>query len=280
MALRIWHQSMAPLGEFGSYAACLEKHAAAVIDEGTEVVLHGAAPGSYAGRPPATVLAHSYARLVITQQVIGQVRQAEREGYDAVALATFGAPFLTECRSLVDIPVVSMAQVALLTAGNLATRPAVVALSAGAVPRMRALLRGVGLGAEIVVVGLRPAVTEVEIIAALDGADDGVAASFEQAAGEAAAAGADLVIPGEGALNELLYQRGVRQAGGLGVLDPFAVVLAWTEMLVMLRRRTGLSTSHAGGYSRPDDDLLAALDRADSRPEVPASDPARDRGAK
>src|SRR3954466_656076 len=204
--MRIWHQSMAPLDEFAGYAKLLEEHVASVVSPGTEVVLHGSRPGSYLGLTPAELLRFPYARHLVARQALDFCAEAESEGYDAFAFATFGDPFLVECRSLVDIPVVSMVESTLHVARSLADRIALVVLTPRSRPRVVDMVRRMGLEDRIAsVTSLEPPVTEKELLAICDrGGDDAFVAGFEQVARRAIDEGADLVVPAEGVFNEVL----------------------------------------------------------------------------
>src|SRR5436305_960863 len=48
-SVKIWHQSMAPLDEFGAYRDVLRAHLDAVLEPGIEVDIHGLSSGAYAG---------------------------------------------------------------------------------------------------------------------------------------------------------------------------------------------------------------------------------------
>src|SRR5689334_14413693 len=108
--MRIWHQSMTVLDDYGFYAETIARHARASVADDTQVVLHGLRPGTYAGLAPVEVLKHPYPYHVILDQALENCFQAQQEGFDAVALASYSEPFLREARSLVDIPVASLAE--------------------------------------------------------------------------------------------------------------------------------------------------------------------------
>ena len=259
--MRIWHQSMAPLTEFGAYADVLRPHVDAVVAAGTEVVLHGTRRGSYLGRAPATVLRYPYAKHVIQTQAIDACRQAEAEGFDAVALASFGDPFLTECRSVVEIPVTSMVESALMVGCTFAHRLCLVTLTPRSVPRVAEMVARHGLASRVEVTSFAQPVTEADLVPMLaPGADaSSLVAEFEKAARRGIDAGADLIVPAEGVLNEVLWSNGVRAAAKAPVMDVIGVVMAYTEMLVRLRAVTGLAPSRLLSYPIPDPELLAAL---------------------
>ncbi len=258
--MRIWYQSMAPLSEFGKYADLLEEHVARVTKADTTVDLHGVAPGSYLGRPPAEMLRFPYAKHLIQAQSIEGCFQAEQEGYDAVALATFGDPFLTECRSLVQLPVSSMVESSLLMGCSLAGQMALVTLGPNGVQRTAALVRRHGLSSRVSgIVPLDPAATEADLVRLLSSDDtDQFVSNFTTVAHRAVESGADLIIPAEGALNEVLYRNACTHVAGVAVMDTIAVLLGHTELLVKLHQR-GLTTGRRWTYPRPSDELIGDL---------------------
>jgi hypothetical protein len=259
--MRIWHQSMAPLDDFGVYRSCLQQHVASVATPTTTVTIHGALPGSYLGLTPARLLKYPYAKHVIHSQAIEHCLEASSEGYDAVAFATFGDPFLTECRSLVDIPVTSMPESTLLVGCSCANQMALVTLGPGNVRRVTDLVRHLGLSSKVsAVVALDPPVTEAELVAVLTAADfTELVGRFQVVAERAIESGADVVIPAEGVLNEVLFRGGCNRIGDVSIMDALGVLIGYTELMVHLRSRTGLSAGRRWTYPKPDTALLAEL---------------------
>ncbi|MGE0388084.1 MAG: aspartate/glutamate racemase family protein [Gammaproteobacteria bacterium] len=260
--MRIWHQSGAPLAGMGPYAAALDAHVRAVVSPGTEVVFHGLPPELYAGRPPAAVLKYAYARHVILSAIVENCIRAEREGFDAVAIASYNDPFIHEARSVVDIPVASMAESSLLTACALARRIALVTLTPENVIRLRELVERHALTPRVAgVYSLEPRTNEAELMQAF-AAPEALIANFAHAARRAIDDGAEIVIPAEGVLNEVLFAHRCTRVQDVPVLDCVGNVFLHAEMLVNLRARTGLSAGRRWEHARPDPELFAALRRA------------------
>ena len=88
--MRIWHQSFTDLDMVPLYRRTLVEHAAKVMDAGDSVTVHGLKPGTY-GKDfvPIDAIRHRYLESLNEQQIVEAVLTAEREGYDAVALACF-----------------------------------------------------------------------------------------------------------------------------------------------------------------------------------------------
>ena len=72
-------------------------------------------------------------------------------------------------------------------------------------------------------------------------------------------AGVDVIIPAEGVINTVLVRNQVQQAAGVPVLDSYGALVAFAEMLVQLRRRSGLSIGRPGQYLRPAQELCSHL---------------------
>ena len=110
MTIRIWHQSMTDLTKLPQYAKTLKEHAQTVCAKDTVVDIHGVMPGTYPPSiPPIEAIVNPWVDKMISAQIVHNAVMAERQGYDAVAISCFFDPGLREARSLVNIPVVSLA---------------------------------------------------------------------------------------------------------------------------------------------------------------------------
>jgi Asp/Glu/hydantoin racemase len=260
VTLRIWHQSVTELDALPEYAESLAYRYAAVVSPGTEVVLHGVPVGTYGSSSPAETLPYPVERHRIAQLVLRQVEQAEREGFDAVMIASFAEPALREARSAVDIPVTSMAESALLAGCSIAGRVGIVTVSRSSVPLLEEGVERHRLGTRVAtVVGLDPPVTEFDLRAAFED-PAAVRDAFERASRVAIDAGADAIVVGEGVLNEVVVGLGIREVDSVGVIDAIAVTALHTEMLVRGYEVAGLRTGRRWEYPRVPDDVRRALD--------------------
>jgi allantoin racemase len=259
MSIKIWHQSMTELAEHPEYEATLRKHAAAVLDSSIEVVPHGLHPGTHAGVPPGTTLASPFAYHVLLRQVIDNVMKAEDEGYDAVVLGSYSEPFLKECRTAVDIPIVSMAESTLLTACSISTYAVLVTMSPQVAWMISGLVERHKLAGRVIGVKfLEPEMDENALSAAIDDPSEFIEA-FATAARRGIANFADVVIPAEGIMNEILFAHGVTELDGVSVMDAMAVAWLHAEYMVKLRRATGLHPGRRWDYARLDDDRMAQI---------------------
>lgn len=261
MSMRIWHQSMTVLEDYGFYAETIGRHARAVVAADTEVVLHGLRPGSYGGLAPAEVLKHAYPYHVILNQALENCFQAQLEGYDAVALASYSEPFLRQARALVDIPVASLAESTLLVGCSMARYMGLITITSEVVRMTRHIVHKHGLDERVSgIYTLDPPIDELGLGEAFRDPAAFIA-SFERTASKAIDDGADLIIPAEGIFTELLWTNGVRRVGQVSVMDALGTLFMYAELLVNLRRRTGLEVGRRWEYSRPDADTLQRVRR-------------------
>ncbi len=257
--IRIWHQSMTELAELGQYRTTMEEHAQAVLSPSTQVSVNGLPPGSYGGLAPSDVLAYPYAYHLVLGHAIEAAYQAEQQGFDAFVVGSYSEPFLREIRSLVDIPVASMAESTFLVACSLGKYQALITNTPGIARIVSTQVQKHGLRERVTgVYSIDPPLTENALAVAYQDAGE-LIDGFLQVAGRAVDAGADVVIPAEGVLAELLWANGVESVNGVPVMDSLGVAWHYAEMLVGLWRRTGLRVGRRWEYPRPPADMLARV---------------------
>lgn len=255
--MKIWHQSFTDLTTMPLYAKTIDMHARRIMDPGTTVVPHGLRPGTYAdGVAPIDAIKYRYLESLNELQVCEAVLTAEREGYDAVAIGCFFDPALRSLRSLVDIPVVSLAESCMLTACSIGRAFGLVTLCVDEVGHLRDLAGSYGLASRLAsVVGLTPGIDEHDLEASQEQSGP-ILQNAERACRRVIDAGADVIIPGDGVLNEFLVRHDVTEIDGVPVLDSLGVLFHHAEMLARLRRSTGLVVSRHQYYAKPSRELL------------------------
>jgi hypothetical protein len=74
---------------------------------------------------------------------------------------------------------------------------------------------------------------------------------------KAMAAGADVLIPGEGELNEFVFKHKLTQCDGAPILDANAALWNYGIMLANLRTKSNITVSRSGfGYLKPDNAMM------------------------
>ena len=262
MGIRIWHQSLTDLTLLPGYAAMMRDHARRVCGADTVVDLHGLAPGTYPeGMPPIDMVRFRWAHHLAFIQVVENAMRAEREGYDAVAISCFVDPGLEEARSVVSIPVVSSLETALLVSSTIGRAFGLLTIEEAMARTLRELVHRYGFSARVAAVSaLDPPITEFELDRAFAGSPE-FTERFAREARRMVADGCDVVIPAEGVVNTVLVRNGLESVDGTPVLDSYGSLLAFAEMLVQLRRRSGLSIGRSGAYAQPPESLVRHLRR-------------------
>jgi Asp/Glu/hydantoin racemase len=226
-------------------------------DRGT-VTVHGLRPGTYGDDfTPIDAIKYRYLEALNEDQLCEAALAAEREGYDALAIGCFFDPALRAARSLVDIPVVSLAETCMLVACSYGRRFAVVTLCGEESANLAELCEHLGLDRRLAgIISMDPPIDEYTLEA--EGAALApVADGFARACAQGRALGAEVIVPGDGVLNEFLHRQGTSAVQGATVMDSMAVLFGYAEMLVRLRATSGMEVSRCHTYVRPPADMLA-----------------------
>lgn len=255
MPIKLWHQSMTVLSDLPGYTQTLRRRIDEIVRPDTSVVLHGYAPGSFPANYPGPDIAHSYLYQLHGHQFVAAALEAEAQGFDAMVMANLPSPFIEEIRSLVEIPVVGYGDTAFRLAGMYGRRFGLLLFN---VERLEFWPHRIAaLGVEKGFGGVRPSgVTFAEVAAAhgdpaaMEKVIARVVASAERMVAEL---GVDVLVPGEMPLNVLLAGAGVHRIAGATVMDGLACVFKTAEMMVDLRRGSGMEASRRGYFhSAPD----------------------------
>ncbi len=255
--MRIWHQSFTDLNMVPVYERTLAQHAARVMDTGTSVILHGVKPGTYGSNlVPIDVVRLPYIEFLNEVQICEAVLTAEREGYDAVALGCFHDPALRQARSIVSIPVVGLSETCMLIACSLGKKFALIALNRDQQAHHEDLAEVYGLERRLAkVVPMNPPIDEYMLES--DGeATIPVVEGFKCACQEALDAGAEVIIPGDGVLNEFVYRRGLLNIEGAIVIDALGVLFRYAAFMAGVRSALGIEVSRRQHYARPSTAML------------------------
>ncbi len=255
--MRIWHQSFTVLDDVPHYRDALGRHFADVAAPGTEVVLHGMAPGTYPSAYPGTHIRYGYLSGLHREQFVEAALRAQDEGYDAFLIATIPDTGYEECRSLVDIPVIALGHTSVLMAGLLGERVGIVNFIAELESQLRRNIRTYGL--DEVLGSIRQVPAGFQDVMAAYADPEPLLEAFRATVQRAVADGATVIVPGEGPLNVFLAEQGVSRVSDVPVLDSLGTCLQVAEMRARQYRRDGLIPSRRGFFAeRPPRELVDA----------------------
>lgn len=253
--MRLWHQSFTVLQDLPAYAEALKLRIAEVVRPGTEVTLHGQIAGTYTNDYPGSDLAYGVLYWMHGLQWIAAAREAQKQGFDAMVLASIAGPMAREIRTIVDIPVVGYGEAAFNLAGVYGRRAGMLFFIKERLDFWPEQMRQWGL--ENRFAGIEHAgVTFKDVLEGhMDPSktDAVVARIVEQGEKLVRETGADVIVPGEMPMNLLLSKAGVHQIGGATVIDGIAASFKFAEMLVDLRQISGMRPSNHGYFHQSPD---------------------------
>jgi Asp/Glu/hydantoin racemase len=249
--MRIWHQGFVDFNKVPIYRKSFELHLSQVIDKQAEVTIHGLLPGTYgAGMTPIDALRHPYVEKLLASQICEAALTAEHNRYDAVAVNCFFDPALREARSIVDIPVVSLFETCMLTAFSLGNAVGMLALNEDQCEKHRELIAQYDMGNRFVgTLPVNPPIDEYM----LEGPPEATGAISEgtlKACHALIERGADVIIPGDGVLNDFIWRRQLA-VPGVVLMDAAAVLIHHACYLAGLRRDVGITVSRRNHYAQP-----------------------------
>ena len=248
---KILWQSSTAIGGFPDYQKAIEAHAKKILNSDFEITVRGVKKGTSDLHFKAFDFLNNY-------QLFDSVTNAEKEGYDAVAIGCFIDPILDDLREIMDIPVLSLGEAGMLTACMLGKYFSVITY----VPPLNIkffgeLVHKYGLSDRASpFTSFDLPLTELE-----KGFKDPkpVIERFESAAREAVKKGAEVILPGCGCLNLVLTNGKVNQVDGATVLDVSGALMKLTEMMVVLREVSGTKISRRGYFEAPSKDKISEV---------------------
>ena len=249
MSMRIWHQSFTVLQDLGAYDDALKAHFKRVARPDTEIVMHGMRAGTYRTNYPGNDIRHAGLQHLHSIQFIQAALAAERAGFDAYAISTLPDPGLREIRSMLRIPVVGYGEAAMLTSCLLGARFAVMVFISELTDLIAANAEKYGLASRFAGasdVGFR--FNDVLEGFARPGP---LIDRFVQTARQCIARGAEVLIPGEAPLCVLLASQGISSVDGAPVVDSLSCWIKQAEMLVDLKRQSGVERCQRGYFNEP-----------------------------
>ena len=250
MGLRIWHQSFTVLGDLPDYRRLLRERIRKVVRPDTEVVLHGQIPGTYPTDYPGTDIRYRALVWMHGLQWVTAALEAQRQGFDAMVLASVPSPMIGEIRTLVDIPVVGYGDTAFHLSGLYGRRVGMLFFNVKRADYWPQQLREWGVSERFA--GILPAGVNFEqVCAALARPEargpviEAVCAQGRKLADEM---GADVIVAGEMPLNLLLAEEGISSIGGATVIDGIATCFKMAETMSDLWTLSGMKPSERGFY--------------------------------
>jgi Asp/Glu/hydantoin racemase len=246
---KIWFQGATDRALMSPYIAKVEEHFKAILDPDFSFTFNTTTP-------PATTT-HALTEYRVGRNFIRNAVQAEREGYDVVAVTHFQDPGLSEAKSAVDIPVLGLGETTLHFSLTLGRKIGLVTINPAFIPWHEDQI--IKYGMQQRVVGVRAVDASVlDYIEAFSSRRkyDELLPKWEKECRVLLDAGADVIVPA-GGIPMLLFG-GTKGANidGAPIVNGMSVIAKAAEMAVKLRRDCGIGVSRRSNFAKPPERAL------------------------
>jgi len=234
----------------------MTEHASKVLGSEHEVAIKGLPAGVYGQVAPVIVLKYPYLEFLNARYICEAALTAEREGFDVMSIGCYLDTGLKLARSLVDIPVVSITETSILISCSLGKGLSIVTIDPFMVDHFITLVKEYSLTERVSsIISMDPPIQEFD----MEG--DGYHAKelFLNSCRKAIAEGADVIIPGEGVLNEFAFSHGITSCDGVPILDGNAAVWHYAILMAGLKQKNGLIVSRKLSYPKPSRETMDSL---------------------
>ena len=243
---RILWQSNAVISNLPDYKAAILRHGEKVLGPDFQLDVRGVAKEA-AGGTSIEFMAYEFLNNI---NFFDSVTKSAREGFDAIAIGCSLDPTLDELREMMQVPVLGLTETGMLTACMLGRRFSIISYNRQMVnKRFRELVHKYGLTERCAGLFSFDLTFEELYKGFRDPAK--VIEKFTAAAIEAINKGAEIILPGCGALNMVLAENRISQIERATVLDVSGTLMKMTELMIVLREVSGTQISRRSFYERP-----------------------------
>lgn len=247
--VRLWFQKHTIEGRLPLLDDAYRRHFSDVARPGTTVEVHTLPADAYESPIPQGFVRYGAVEALFSAHFAASAWHAEQQGFDAFLVGASQDPGLLEARALTDIPVLGYGETAFHVAAMTGRSIGVVGFIPELEEPIRENLARFGFAHRVRGFAYVDAGTEATV-EALRGNPEQFLAAFATAADRVVARGAEVIVPGEGLPNEILWAAGVRSHAGAAILDADGVLIKAAELLVDLHRLGSLGMSGNGYRSR------------------------------
>jgi allantoin racemase len=241
--MKIWFQGATDRAHMSPYIARVEAHFKAVLEKDTTFSFNTTTP-------PATT--HALTEYRVGRNFIKNAIQAEKEGYDAVAVTHFQDPGLSEAKSAVGIPVLGLGETTLHFSLTLGRKIGLVTINPAFIPWHEDQI--VKYGMQQRVVGVRAVDANVlDYIEAFSSKNkyEELLPRWEKECRTLIEAGADVIVPA-GGIPMMLFTGAI---DGAPILNGMTVIAKAAEMAVKLKQH-GIAVSRRSNFARAPEKAL------------------------
>ncbi len=245
MTYKIWFQGATDKVHMAPYIAKVEAHLKTILEPEFSATFHTTTP-------PATTT-HAITEFRIARNLIRNAVEAERQGYDAMAITHFQDAGLAEVKSVVDIPVLGLGETTLFHACTLGRKLGLVTINPVFIPWHEDQVIRYGLQQRVV--GVRAVNAEVsDFIDAFASKEafQKLQPLWKRECEALLNAGADVIVPA-GGLPMMLFGG---ETNGVPVVNGVTLIAKTAEMAIKLRKLGMFKVSRRSNFVKPPDKAL------------------------
>jgi len=246
---KIWFQGATDRVHMAPYISKVEAHLKAVLDPEFS--------GTFNTTTPPATTTHSLTEFRIAGAFVRGAIDAQRQGYDAMAITHFQDAGLAEVKSVADIPVLGLGETTLFHACTLGRKLGLVTINPAFVPWHEDQVIRYGLQSRVIGVrAVNASVSDFIDAFASKEAFDRLYPKWERECRILLDAGADVIVPA-GGLPMMLYgaEKGAN-IDGAPIVNGMSVIAKAAEMAVKLKQHGGIAVSRRSNFARPPEKAL------------------------
>jgi Asp/Glu/hydantoin racemase len=247
---RIWFQGATDRNDMAPYINKLEPHLKAILDPEFTSTFNTTTP-------PATTT-HALTEFRVARNFIRNAIEAQRQGYDAMAITHFQDAGLAEVKSAVDIPVLGLGETTLFHACTLGRKLGLVTINPAFIPWHEDQVIRYGLQQRVIGVrAVNATVGDFMDAFSSKAGYDALYPKWERECRILLDAGADVIIPAGGLPMMLYGATPGANIDGAPIINGITVVAKAAEMAIKLRRIAGMAAvSRRSNFAKPPEKAL------------------------
>ena len=242
---RIWFQGATDKVHMAPYIAKVEAHLKSILDPEFSATFH-------TNTPPATTT-HAITEFRIARNLIRNVVEAEKQGYDAMAITHFQDAGLAEVKSVAEIPVLGLGETTLMHSLTLGRKLGLITINPVFIPWHEDQVIRYGLQQRVVGVRAVPATVAdfIDAFASPEGFQK-LKPLWEKECRALLAAGADVIVPA-GGLPMMLFSG---EFEGAPVVNGVTLIAKSAELAIKLRKLGMAKVSRRSNFVKPPEKAL------------------------
>lgn len=229
--ISIWYQGYLEVHSFPEYQALLMEHIKTIQTKEVSINIHGMPKDFFLDTSPAEVTKYASSSMVFSNQILLNALKAEEQGYDGFALGTIQNLGLIETRSLIDIPVVSYGEAAMLKASQSGKKFAVLAFNPNLLELIDYQIKASNFQNNAMPSMSLP-LEYNDIIDAFQNPNK-LISTFMSKMKEVRNNKVDIIIPGQMVLAELLWKNQIYNAEGIEIIDAMKTTIDAIKLKIL-----------------------------------------------